>query len=253
MTIIYPLNLFLVSLAAGITFYLGFLPIKDVPRGFFIKQAFLTIILWAVAAFISGMHIGMYIIGCGLMATTAWRQFCFQREFIAKLWLSGAMAFGGIFCMMLLMPSIQLPAGASVWFITSVYFGAFVLTTTHMATMIAQASATKEPLPEIYINRALSFVFLALALRALLLLGIVGGFPGLFGQWGADSVHYLTHQRAVEFFGWIGLGLFLPAILTFVAWGKLKQKASVATLLWILSASQLFAFIGEYLARRLFL
>lgn len=252
MTVIYPLNILLVSLAAGITFYLGFLPLKDVPRAFYVQQSFASIVLWGCAGFVSGLHTGGYIIGCGLMATTAWRQFCLERDFLAKLWLSGAGAFGGILCLLLLVRIPPCPEGASVWFITSIYFGVFVLTATYMAVALAFTASRSGGVSKEMLERALTFVFLAVGLRAVLLAGIVIAFPRMFPGWGGQLISYLTHVRGQEFMGWIGFGMVLPTAVALLSWIKLKQGATPNSLIPMLAAGAICALSGEFLARGFF-
>ncbi len=252
MTSLYPHNLLLISLAAGISLYLGVLPTKGIPRGFFIQQTSVTILIWTAAAFISGLKTGVCILGCGLMATTAWRQFCRDHEFLAKLWLSGATAFGGTLCLLLLVFVPPSPAGATVWFITSVYFGALVLTTTYIPAAIAVNAERGMTFPPDFLENALTFSFLALGLRAVLVVAIFFGFPHLFPGWGSSMVDFLTHVHFPQFIGWIALGIVAPAGIGFWTLTRLKNGAKLATLRSFLALSFLSALIGEFIAPMLF-
>jgi hypothetical protein len=251
---LYPHNLLLVSLAAGISMYLGFLPVKDTPRHFFIQQAFVTIVLWALAAFISGRSTGLYILGCGLMATTAWRQFCFQREFLAKLWMSGATAFGGILCLLSLIIIPPAPTSAGVWFITSIYFGALVLTTTYIPAALAVTQNRGDAVPVEFVKNALAFSFLAIGLRAALLIATLVAFPHMFPQagWGQSVVDYLTKSHLQPFIGWIGLGMVFPTAIGIWAYFKIKGGMKVEYLWRPLALSFLSALAGEYIIRNFY-
>ncbi len=253
MTFLYPHNLLFVSLAAGLSFYLGFLPLQVTPRRLFIYLSFITILLWAVAAFISGLRVGGYILGCGLMATTAWRQFCLERDFMAKVWLSAATAFGGTLCTLMLVMVPKCPDGASVWFFTSVYFGAFVLTTAFMSAALPVLAERSVEAPKSFLENALVFSFLALGLRLVLLIAILAGFPKMFPGWGQDAFEFLTHQHIQQLLGWVGLGIVFPFGINFWSWNRLKKGATLASLWRPLAFSFLSVLAGEFLARMLYL
>lgn len=253
MTFLYPHNLLFVSLAAGISIYLGFLSIQTTPRRFFIHLSFVTILLWAAAAFTSGLRVGGYILGCGLIATTAWRQFCLERDFLAKLWLSGASAFGGTLCLLMLVAVPRCPEGAAVWFFTSVYFGAFVLTASFMACALAVSAHRGTEIPLVLLNNALMVCFLAFGLRFVLMMGILAGFPKLFPGWGDQVLDFLAKQHFNQLVGWIVLGIAAPFGISLWSWNRLKQGATPASLWRPLSIGLLSVIAGEFLARMLFL
>lgn len=253
MTFLYPHNILFVALAAGISLYLGFLPVQTTPRKFFVHLSFITIILWGVAAFLSGLKVGGYILGCGMIATTAWRQFCFDRTFIAKLWLSAAAAFGGTLILLMLVAVPRGPEGSAVWFYTSIYFGAFTLTVSFMAAALAVSALRGEQISAAFLDNALVFSFLAFGLRLLLLTAIWFGFPKLFPVWGAQVTEYLAHNRLNQLVGWVGLGMIVPFAINFWARLQLKKGVSVGLLWRPLSISFLAVLAGEFLARLIYL
>lgn len=248
----YPYNLLLVSLAAGLSFYLGFLPLQTTPRKLFVYVSFLTIILWAVAGLISA-RMGLYILGCGLMATAAWRQFCLERHFPAKMWLSAAAALGGTFCLLLLTVIPKGPAGSAIWFFTSVYFGAFVLTTACMIAALVILAKSGEAIPKTFLDNALLFGFLAIGLRFVLAMTMLVSLPKMFPGWGNEIMDFWVKQNSRQVIGWMILGIGLPLALNLWSWTRLKQGRTPASLWQPLTLSFFSVLAGEFLARRLFL
>ncbi len=253
MIFLYPHNLLLVSLAAGISVYLGFLSLQTTPRRVFVHLSFVTILLWAAAAFISGRGLGVFLVGCGIVSMMAWRQFCLQNDFLAKLWLSGSSAFGGtlILLSLVVLPPNR-PEGAAAWFITSVYFGALVLTTSFMAGALAISAHRGTEIPSSLLENALVACLVALGLRFLLLMGVLIGFPKLFPGWGNQVLDFLAKEHFSALVGWIVLGLALSFALNLWSWNRLRQGATPASLWRPLAISMLSAIAGEYLARTLF-
>ncbi|PAW78910.1 MAG: hypothetical protein B9S32_05890 [Verrucomicrobia bacterium Tous-C9LFEB] len=253
MIFLYPHNLLCVSLAAGISVYLGFLSLRTTPRRFFVHMSFVTILLWAAAAFLSGRGLGVFIVGCGIVSMMAWRQFCLERDFLAKLWLSGVSAFGGtlILLSLVVLPPNR-PEGVTAWFITSVYFGAFVLTASFITGALAVSAHRGTAIPSSLLDNALIVSFVAFGLRFLLMMGVLAGFPKLFPGWGNQLLDFLAKEHFYSLVGWIVLGIALPFALNLWSWNRLKQGATPASLLRPLALSMLAAIAGEYLARTLF-
>lgn len=252
MLFLYPYNLLFVSLAAGLSFYLGFLPLKTTPRKLFIYVSFVTIILWALAGLISA-RMGLYILGCGLMAGAAWRQFRLEHDFPAKMWLSAAAALGGTFCMLVLTVIPKGPAGSAMWFFTSVYLGAFVLTVSFMAAAMAILAQRGEEIPKTFLNNALLFSFLAFGLRFVLLMALLISLPRMFPAWSNEVMDFLVKQHFNQMVGWMVLGIALPLALNLWSWNRLKNGATLASIWRPLTISFLSVLAGEFLARMLFL
>jgi hypothetical protein len=244
------LALFGASLAAGLTFLLGFVPVQYLRSGFFTRHALVAGAAWLATAGLF-YHIAFLVIAAA--CSLSWWNFRQDKILQGKLFLSLAAGLGltyGLLATGLIRLPPLFPTQMREWVIVGVYASAALSAATYLLLATAWSCNPADFKGRDLLQRQTGIFFVALIARTL----ILGSAIYLLSQH-EDGQELFSELLQIDHLGWLLIvriifGLLIPAAVGFWVLKRLAHQRDEwePKLILPLGFSML---VGELIALRL--
>lgn len=214
----------LASMATGLTFFLGFIPLDKAPSRFFSLHSMIASILW-MAVLAENQNPVFFILAaaCGF----AWHNFRIEKPVMGKRFLALASGFSVAFALfhsgVIPFPPLLPPAWNYLWALSTL-LSAALLGSCYLALMVGSDFSRGASIGQDVFARCLRIFLGTITLRAILFLAASGA---IWLEWDGSALRrqwFDFSQMGLLVLSRIFFGLAIPAAITI--WGLARLKTS---------------------------